>query len=228
MRRALRILSVAFITAGVVVLADVVLTLVWKEPVSAVYAAIQQGDAADELEAVQEDFLSLPAAQGADAGEPAAARARRLAGVFARELEEGEAIGRIRIPSIGTADVVIEGTDTAELQRGPGRFPDTSLPGQGRTIAVAGHRTTYGAPFNEIDAIENGDEIVLEMPYGVFTYEMSGSRIVKPDQTEVVDNVGRERLVLTACHPLYSAAKRYIVFADLAAIESQAPLDTES
>ena len=217
MRRALRILSVSMITAGVVVLADVGATLAWKEPLSAVYGSVRQAEAADELEAVSDDFLALPEAR-AEGGDPAE-RGRRLAALFARESENGEPIGRILIPSIDRDDVVIEGTGTGDLQRGPGRYPETSFPGQGRTIGVAGHRTTYGAPFKLINEIERGDEIVLEMPYGTFTYEVTGSRIVDPEQTEVVDDVGRERLVLSACHPLYSAAQRYIVFADLTAVE---------
>ena len=217
MRRALRILSVTMITAGVVVLADVGVTLAWQEPLSALYGSIRQAEAADELEAVSEDFLALPEAQ-ADGGDPAA-RERRLAALFARESENGEPIGRIRIPSIERDDVVIEGTGTGDLQRGPGRYPETAFPGQGRTIGIAGHRTTYGAPFKLINEIERGDEIVLEMPYGTFSYEVTGSRIVDPEQTDVVDDVGRERLVLSACHPLYSAAERYIVFADLTAVE---------
>lgn len=218
MRRVLRILSVSMITAGVVVLADVGATLAWQEPLSALYGSIRQAEAADELDAVSEDFLALPEAQ-AGGGDPAE-RARKLAALFARESESGQPIGRIRIPSIGRDDVVIDGTGTGDLQRGPGRYPETAYPGQGRTIGVAGHRTTYGAPFKRINEIERGDEIVLEMPYGNFVYEVTGSRIVEPEQTEVVDDVGRERLVLSACHPLYSAAKRYIVFADLASVES--------
>lgn len=219
MRRLTRILSVALMTAGLVLLTDVGLTLAWKEPVSAIYGSIRQNQAAKELDSVRERFLRLPevAAPG-QIGDPTR-RAAQLADLFARTLEDAKAIGRIEIPSIGADYVAVEGTDTAALQRGPGHYPDTALPGQGKTIAIAGHRTTYLAPFNQIDAIEDGDRVVLEMPYATFTYEVTGHKIVEPTQTEIVRNVGRERLVLTACHPLYSAAKRYAVFADLADIE---------
>ena len=132
----------------------------------------------------------------------------------------GEGIGRIKIPSIDRPrTVVVEGTDTATLQKGPGHYPDTAFPGQGKTIGIAGHRTTYLAPFRHIDEIADGDEIVLEMPYGTFTYEVEKHEIVDPCQVEIVDDVGYERLVLTACHPLYSAAQRWAVFARLADAE---------
>lgn len=87
------------------------------------------------------------------------------------------------------------------------------LPGQRGTVGIAGHRTTYGAPFRRIDEIERGDEIVVEMPYARFVYRFERSRIVDPSQVGVVRDVERDRLVLTACHPLYSAAERYVVFA---------------
>lgn len=220
MRRGLRILSVALITAGLVILTDVGLTLAWKEPVSALYSSVKQGRAEAELDSVEDDFLALPGvARSAHGGADPKREASRLADLFAARMEDGTAIGRIEIPAIDADYVVIEGTGTADLQRGPGHYPDTALPGQGKTIAIAGHRTTYGAPFNRIDEIERGDRIVLEMPYANFTYEVTRTLIVEPTQTEIVDDVGREQLVLTACHPLYSAAQRYAVFADLDAIE---------
>jgi len=87
------------------------------------------------------------------------------------------------------------------------------MPGKGGTVGVAGHRTTYLAPFRKIDKLVRGDRIVLEMPYGEFGYRVEKTRIVSPTATEVKRRVGYERLVLTACHPLYSAAQRIVVFA---------------
>lgn len=221
MMRIRHIVSVALITAGLVLIADVGLTLAWKEPVSAVYGSIRQGQASGELDSVSESFLTDPdveAAAGA-AGRDPSRQAARLAGLFAKQLENLAPIGRIEIPSIGAGYVVVEGTDTAALQRGPGHYPKTVLPGQGSTIGIAGHRTTYLAPFNRIDDIDLGDKIILKMPYGNFTYDVTNTKIVDPSQTEIVRDVGRERLVLTACHPLYSAAQRYAIFADLVDIE---------
>ena len=86
----------------------------------------------------------------------------------------------------------MEGTGTADLRRGPGHYPDTPLPGQRGTVAIAGHRTTYGAPFHDVDDLRRGDAIVLSMPYGRFTYRVQRTRIVAPTATEVTDR-GRLR-----------------------------------
>lgn len=224
MRRLARIVSVALITAGLLILADVAATLIWKEPLSAVYAQIRQGQAAGELDTVSDDFLADPDVADLAASEAdVEARAKQLADLFAERLEKGKPIGRIEIPAIDADYVVIEGTEETDLKRGPGHYPDTAIPGQGRTVAIAGHRTTYGAPFNQIDKIDVGDPIVLAMPYGRFTYEVGSTRIVDPTETGIVRDVGRDRLVLTSCHPLYSAAQRYAIIADLERIDLTRP-----
>jgi len=203
-----RIASTALITAGLVVLLDVAVTLAWAEPLSALRTALAQRDAAAELERLEADF-----ATPRDRFDPT--RVPALAARLERGARPGDAIGRIRIPAVDVSKVIVEGTDTASLRKGPGHYPDTVLPGQPGTTAIAGHRTTYGAPFRRIDDIERGDEIVIEMPYARFKYRFERSRIVDPGQTGVVRDVGHDRLVLTACHPLYSAAQRYVVFARL-------------
>jgi sortase A len=220
MRRALRILSVTLVTAGLVVLFDAGMTLAWKEPVSAIYSQLQQDQARSDLDELSANFRADAAIQEIVEG-PAALerRAKRLANAFEDELENGEPIGRIDNDSGSFDYVVFEGTDTNTLEKGPGRYPETALPGQGETIGIAGHRTTYGAPFRKINKIEDGDRITVEMPYGTFIYSAEKSRIVEPTQTGIVRDIGRERLVLTACHPLYSAAQRYAVFARLVEIE---------
>jgi sortase A len=224
MRRLARIVSVALITAGVVILADVAVTLLWKEPLSAAYSEIRQNQASGELDSVSEEFLGDPDVADLAGGNAALEqRAKRLADLFERRLEDGKPIGRIEIPAIDADYVVVQGTEEADLKLGPGHYPDTALPGQRRTVAIAGHRTTYGAPFNQIDKIEVGDPIVLEMPYGRFTYDVTETKIVDPSQTGIVRDVGHDRLVLTSCHPLYSAAQRYAVIADLRQIDLAAP-----
>jgi sortase A len=214
MRRTLHILSVALITAGIVIAADIALTLVWKEPMSTVYGSIKQGEAEDSLAELEQEFPS-PADLRAVRDRDVSDRVEGLADLFAEQVQTGQGIGRIEIPSIDLDIVVVQGTDTASLQKGPGHYPETAFPGQGKTIGIAGHRTTYLAPFNDINEIADGDEITLEMPYGTFTYVVEKHEIVDPEQTEIVDDVGYERLVLTACHPLYSAAQRWAVFAKL-------------
>ena len=210
LRRALHILSTALITAGIVVAVDVAMTLAWKEPISTIYGSIQQGKASDSLDALEQRFLDR-----ADGAADAAAIP-----IFEQEIRTGEGIGRIEIPSIDLETVVVEGTDTASLRKGPGHYPETAFPGQGRTIAIAGHRTTYLAPFRKINEVSDGDEVVLEMPYGTFTYEVKGHEIVDPSQVGIIRDIGHERLVLTACHPLYSAAERWAVFARLTDVGS--------
>ena len=222
MHRPLRIISTALITAGLVVLADAGLTLTWQEPVSAAYASLQQSRAGDELDDLESEFDPGDVGFLTDNASEAA-RARVLAKRFQETLEKGQPIGRLKIDRIGLNTVLLNGTDTATLQKGPGRYPQTPLPGLGETTGIAGHRTTYLSPFREINEIQDGDEIRLELPYATFTYEVQKHEIVKPSDVyivdpnavEVVENRSYERLVLTACHPLYSAAQRYAVFADL-------------
>jgi sortase A len=215
--RALRILSTALITAGIVILADVAMTLAWKEPVSSIYGSIKQGQAADELDELQDEFPSPADLRALERVDGVRQKVGVLADRFADQMRQrhGEGIGRLRIPELDLDTVLVEGTDTETLQQGPGRYPDTAVPGQGRTIGIAGHRTTYLAPFRRIDDLEEGDEVIVEMPYTTFRYEVERVDIVEPTAVDIVDDVDYERVVLTACHPLYSAAQRYAVFARL-------------
>jgi sortase A len=128
---------------------------------------------------------------------------------------KGDAIGRIQIRAIGVDEYVVEGTDLENLRKGPGHYPDTPLPGQHGTSAIAGHRTTYGAPFRRIDDLGRGQRIVVDMPYGHYVYRVERTKIVVPTDLSVLDRVGHDRLVLSACHPLYSAAERIVVFSRL-------------
>jgi sortase A len=225
--RVLRILSTALITAGLVILADVGLTLAYKEPLSSIYGAIQQGKADEQLDELKDRFPAAGDLEAAARLGSIEERVEYLAGRFEDEVDTGRGIGRIRIDAIDLDVVVVEGTDTASLQKGPGHYtpsddPATrragdgsAFPGEGETIGIAGHRTTYLAPFRRLDELERGDELVLEMPYATFTYEVSKTDIVDPSEFEVVKNVEGERLVLTACHPLYSAAQRIVATGEL-------------
>jgi sortase A len=224
-RRALRIFSISLITTGLVILTDVALTLAWQEPVSSIYGSIQQGKAEDELAELEASFPSTEDLEALEGVQGVTAKARVLADRFAEEAETGRGIGRIEIPRIGVGTVVIQGTDSTSLQKGPGHYPETAFPGQGKTIGIAGHRTTYLAPFHDIDKIQQGDDVIIEMPYATFTYEVNSTDIVEPSAVEIVDDVGYERLVLTACHPLYSAAQRYAIFARLESISFFAGTD---
>ncbi len=214
-RSALHALSTVLIVSGLLLLADAGLTIAWQEPLSAIYNKFQQNKLAGQLEddfagklaptALEERALrSLP-----DAGSRIAFAARALD----RKIKDGQPIGRIRIRAIGVNKVLVEGTTAAGLQKGPGHYPKTPLPGAPGTVAFAGHRTTYGAPFRNVDKLDPGDRIDVEMPYAKVSYEVERLRIVKPTDTWVTARKKYDRLVLTACHPLYSAAQRIVVFA---------------
>lgn len=144
-----------------------------------------------------------------------------LTPVSAPVTAEGEPWARIIIPSIDLDKVVVEGTSRDALRTGPGHYRGTARPGWPGNVAIAGHRTTYGAPFRHLDQLEPGDEIVLETTEGSFTYlveaqvdsfgESAGHRIVSPTEVEVIGDRGDNRITLTACHPLYSARQRIVV-----------------
>lgn len=129
--------------------------------------------------------------------------------------KEGDPIAQIQIPSIGVDRVVVEGESLTQLKRGPGHYTGSPLPGQEGNVSVAGHRTTYGQPFHNIDKMEVGDEIIFTTPHGTFTYEMTSHEIVLPEQVEILEDKGDNRITLIACEPKYSAAKRYIVYGKL-------------
>jgi sortase A len=215
MRGLLRWLSTVLMLAGVLLIADAIVAVTWQEPVSAFLAQRSQDRLAGELEelaAAEPTPLELRALRDLPD------ERRRLAYLADRTRERvgpGEAIGRIVLPSLDADFVMVDGVAPDDLRRGPGLYDDTEMPGQGGTVGVAGHRTTYGAPFRDVDDLERGDLVRLEMPYGVFTYEVEETRIVEPTDLSVIDDVGYERVVLTACHPLYSAAERIVVFARL-------------
>jgi sortase A len=216
MSRIARILSTILITAGLVVMADVGMTLAYKEPISSIYGELKQHAAANQLADLESKYPS-PADLRAIAGVHGLdSKAKILAHRFGKQAETGDAIGRIIIPRISLNAVVVQGTDTSSLQKGPGHYPNTPFPGEGGTVGIAGHRTTYLAPFRHIDSIKPGDHVTVEMPYATFTYRVQKSEIVDPSRVGIVHKVGYERLVMTACHPLYSAAERYAVFARLA------------
>jgi sortase A len=214
-RRLLRDVSSVLIISGLLLLVDAAVTLAWQEPLTALVATIKRGSINQRF--VRPGRLSTVDVRAlltlALSKERVAYLARRLD----RAARPGDAVGRIVIPRIGVSFEVVQGTDEGSLEKGPGHYPDTALPGLGQTVAVAGHRTTYLAPFRHIDALRPGDRIVLSMPYGRFTYVVQYHRIVAPTALWVTRNVGYDRLVLSACNPLYSAAQRIIVFARLRA-----------
>jgi len=188
MRAALRFMASVMVVSGLLLIADAGATFLWQEPVSWVLASQQQGEL--------EDALAKPP--------------RR---VLERKPLKGDAIGRISIPSANVSEYLVEGTTTGNLRKGPGHYPSTPLPGETGTTAIAGHRTTYGAPFRRLDDVSKGDRVTVDMPYGRFIYRIEKTKIVDDQELSVLDRRSYDRLVLSACHPLYSAAQRIIAFA---------------
>jgi sortase A len=128
---------------------------------------------------------------------------------------EGEPIGDLRIPAIGIDQIFVEGTNTNDLRKGPGHYTGTPLPGQTGNAAVAGHRTTYGHPFYNLDSVKTGDPIVVTTLQGIFVYDTFDSRVVSPNDTSVISDVPANWLTLTTCNPRFSASQRLIVHAKL-------------
>jgi sortase A len=226
MRRFGHILSIALITAGILVVADVGVTLAYQEPLSSLYSSIKQSEKANQLKSIESDFLTKSDVKQIESAQVQAKQTKnprvlhqniaKLAQRLVDESEPGDALGRIEAPGMdGLNMVFVQGTDESSLELGPGHYPETGMPGQGKTVAIAGHRTTYLAPFRHIDSMKTGDKIYLKMPYGTFTYSVQKTEIVAPTDVGIIHDTGYERLVLSACNPLYSASQRYIVFARL-------------
>ena len=226
MRRLGHILSIALITAGVLVIADVGITLAYQEPLSSLYSSIKQSEKSSQLKSIESNFLTTSDVQQIKRAQVQAKKTMdprvlrqniaELAQRLVDESDPGDALGRIEAPAMdGLNMVFVQGTDESSLELGPGHYPETAMPGQGKTVAIAGHRTTYLAPFRHIDSMKRGDKIYLKMPYATFTYSVQKTEIVDPSDVGIIHDTGYERLVLSACNPLYSASQRYIVFARL-------------
>jgi sortase A len=134
----------------------------------------------------------------------------------------GKPLAVLDIPKIRLDNkVIVEGVGRDELRKGPGHVPSTVLPGQDGTFGVSGHRTTYGAPFYRLNELAKGDTITVVTRQAIYTYTVTRTAIVRPTETQVLDNVNgtdgkpKATIVLTTCHPRYSARQRLIVFGDL-------------
>ncbi len=221
--RALRpSLPALLVATGALAVGDAVATVVWQEPISALWAAREQHALQDDLARLDATYATPAAATATSAAtkttdprRTAQARIRALAHTLESRTTSGKPLGELRIPRIDAHFVVVQGTGSSSLHRGPGHYYGTALPGEDGTVGIAGHRTTYGAPFRHLDALRRGDPITMTMPYGRFVYRVEGTRIVKPQDVSTLRAIGRQRLVLTACHPLYSAAQRLVVIARL-------------
>jgi len=209
--KARRVALLCGLIAGLLVCADGVLTIAWQEPITGLIQSRDQAQLRGDLGALQRTFAAAPRVQH----ESQTARIERQAGTLLDARPAGAALGSIRIPRIGLKSVFVESTSHDSLIKGPGHYKGTTLPGLPGTVGLAGHRTTYGAPFRHVDQLVKGSRIDVRMPYGRFIYRVTGTQITTPDDAAALRSkaTGTHLLVLTACHPLYSAAKRIVVTA---------------
>jgi LPXTG-site transpeptidase (sortase) family protein len=203
-RRLLRGTGWTFIGMGSFVLYFLVYQLVGTNAVT----SRGQSDLRDEL---QREWSATPVTRTRD---PKKVEPRRPA--------VGKALAVLDIPKIRLDNkVVVEGVGRDELRKGPGHVPSTVLPGQDGTFGVSGHRTTYGAPFYRLNELTKGDTITVVTRQAIYTYTVTHTAIVRPTETQVLDNVkgpdGKTKatITLTTCHPRYSARQRLIVFGEL-------------
>ena len=214
MRRFARITGTLLAIAGVAVLVWVVVVWRWQDPFTALYTTWRQHQLADSYKQKAEAYQAPPVKPGTSLA-ATTAQVRAQARRYRLNAKRGEGIGRIRVPRLGLNMVFVEGTDDASLRKGPGRDRRTYMPGEGQLVYIAGHRTTYLAPFAHIERLKPGDPVTLEVPYGTFTYRVFKHRIVLANDLSVLRSHGHEVVELQACHPRFFASHRYIAYARL-------------
>jgi sortase A len=215
-KRWVRILGTVALGAGLLAAAWAFTVWRWQDPFTALYTAQQQKALGADYEDEVVAYTPPPVKTGTTRGKVIAkekrvvpAEARR----YRRCLQVGDPVGRLHVPRLGLSAIVVNGTDSASLTKGPGRQTDTYVPGEGQLIYIAGHRTTYSAPFANIDRLEKGDLVTFDVPYGTFTYRVRNHVIVPGDDISRLESHGHELLALQACHPRFFATQRYIVYA---------------
>ncbi|HEY6067178.1 MAG TPA: sortase [Gaiellaceae bacterium] len=204
------------IAAGLLTLVWAFVVWRWQDPFTALYTKWKQHELRSQYDRRVSTFAPL------SPGDSLAATRRNVARAAERyraSSRPGQAIGRILIPRMGLHMIFVNGTDHDTLTKGPGRDQRTYMPGENRLVYIAGHRTTYLAPFSHIDALRPGDRVTLQVPYATFVYSVTGHRIVKATDLSVLKSPRHELLELQACHPRFFATHRYIAYARLVRVE---------
>jgi sortase A len=210
-------LGTVILFIGLGVLAWSAVVYLWKDPFTSVYTAYEQRKLDRSLDRRFEQWAAEPKPVKPPARQPvsrhALANVRAQARRYRLESADGDAVGRLKVRRLDLNAVVVNGTSVEDLRRGPGRHLETAMPGEGQLVYIAGHRTTYAAPFSDIDKLQPGDEIIFELPYATMEYTVTGHRIVDDNDLSVLRSHGHEELVLQACHPRFFASQRYLVYA---------------
>jgi sortase A len=227
MRRWTRLLGTVLVVAGVLTLVWSGVVWLWQDPFTALYTTWRQHQLTSQyhkrVEAFSAEIPQVPGTSVAAERKSIARQAKR----YRLESKRGVALGRIRVPRMGVNMILVNGTDHDTLKKGPGRDLRTFMPGENRLVYIAGHRTTYLAPFSHIDRLKPGDRITIEVPYATFIYSVTHHRIVPATDLSVLRSPRHELLELQACHPRFFASHRYIAYARLLRVEPRgaAPYD---
>jgi sortase A len=223
-----RRVGLALMVCGALVLAWAGVVWQWQDPFTALYTMYKQHQLSQAYERRSHEFeLSHPRpahVQGKDvktkkpnSAKAALAAEERTVRTEARDYrlasQEGAPLGKIIVPRLGLNMIFVNGTSESSLEQGPGRDLETFMPGESRLVYIAGHRTTFLAPFSHIDALRPGDRVTLELPYATFVYAVTRHLIVSADDLAVLRPGRHELLALQACHPRFFATHRYIVYA---------------
>ena len=219
MRRLSRIAGTILAVAGLGMLAWVLVVWRWQDPFTALYTHWKQHQLS---QAYERRFSAYEPAQLRRNEVSVSARTKviaREARLYRIHSGRGQAIGRIRVPRLDLNMILVNGTDHSSLTKGPGRDRRTYMPGEGQLIYIAGHRTTYLAPFAHIERLRSGDAVTLDVPYATFRYRVFKHRIVGAHEMSVLRSHGVEVVELQACHPRFFASQRYIAYARLVRVE---------
>jgi len=211
-------LGTFLLVIGLGVLAWAATVYLWKDPFTTAYTAYEQRRLASKLDEQFASYEPLRTPVVAHPGQPKPKpkphdNVKREARRYRLTSEDGDAIARLRIPRLGLSAVVVNGTGVDDLRRGPGRHLESFMPGERELVYIAGHRTTYGAPFGDINELKPGDPITVEVPYATIVYRVTRHRIVDDNDISVLESPHHEELVLQACHPRFFASQRYLVYA---------------
>ena len=200
-------------------LAWVLVVWLWQDPFTALYTHWKQHQLS---QAYERRFSAYEPAELRRNEVSVSARTKviaREARLYRIQSGRGQAIGRIRVPRLDLNMILVNGTDHSSLTKGPGRDRRTYMPGEGQLVYIAGHRTTYLAPFAHIERLRSGDAVTLDVPYATFRYRVFKHRIVGAHEMSVLRSHGVEVVELQACHPRFFASQRYIAYARLVRVE---------
>ena len=217
MRRPLRVIGTVCAAAGILAAIWALVVWQWQDPFTALYTSQQQRRLAAAYEQQASAYAPETHTSAQEASGTSVEQERETvlhaAERYRHRLTEGDAVGRLRVPRLGLNAIVVNGTDHDSLTKGPGRYTKSYVPGEGQLVYIAGHRTTYGAPFAHIERLRKGDPVTFELPYATFFYRVRNTAIVPSGDVQRLRSHGREVIALQACHPRFFATERYIVYA---------------